>query len=212
MENSKQKIKRVAISLFNERGISSVSMKQIADHLVMSAGNLSYHYKTKEVLLTAINGDMQEESSNYILPENKYITLHHFEEMMLQFDDLQSRYAFFFNDIVHIMKTYPIIAKQFEEISLNRLKEGKELIQYYIASGRLKPEEGMINYDQLAYSIWMVSTFWQSQKQILRTDAVKVGKDPSIKMLWGLLLPYLTEKGLEEYQQIRQFVKLPTNP
>ena len=93
----KEKIITKAIALFNDQGISSVSMKQIADALKISAGNLQYHYKGKEELLSKIYERMHQEALHYILPENKYITLHHFEEMMLKFDDLQLRYQFFFN-------------------------------------------------------------------------------------------------------------------
>ncbi|QRM90264.1 TetR family transcriptional regulator [Lacinutrix sp. WUR7] len=205
----KNKIKITAISLFNTYGISNVSMKQIADTLNISPGNLSYHYKTKADLLATIYKEMYAETLDYILPENTYITLFHFEEMMLKFDDLQQRYAFFFNDIVHIIKTYPKIAKQYEASNLIRFKDARKLIDYYIETGRMQPENEFIDYNKTIYTVWMTSTFWQSQKLAIQTKDYTVNKCPSIEMLWSLFLPYLTAKGLEEYQQLRQFVKLP---
>ncbi|WP_255405206.1 TetR/AcrR family transcriptional regulator [Tenacibaculum sp. MAR_2010_89] len=92
----KNKIKLTAIELFNQQGISTVSMKQIADAIGISAGNLRYHYKDKASLLEVIYNEMYNETLNYILPKNSYITLFHFEEMMLKFDNLQERYLFFF--------------------------------------------------------------------------------------------------------------------
>ncbi|MBQ0786153.1 MAG: TetR/AcrR family transcriptional regulator [Oceanihabitans sp.] len=207
----KNKIKITAISLFNSHGISNVSMKQIADTLTISAGNLSYHYKVKENLLATIYADMYAETLDYILPKNTYITLFHFEEMMRKFDDLQQRYSFFFNDIVHVIKTYPEIAKQYEASNLIRFKDARKLIDYYIETGRMQPESDSIDYNKTIHTIWMTSTFWQAQKLAINTESYPINKCQSIEMLWSFLLPYLTTKGVEEYQQLRQFVKLPNH-
>ncbi|WP_024481092.1 TetR/AcrR family transcriptional regulator [Cellulophaga baltica] len=205
----KEEIKKEAVKLFNTLGMSNVSMKQIADSLSISAGNLQYHYKTKAVLLANIYDDMFEETKNNILPENAYITLFHFEEMMRNFDRLQEHYNFFFNDIVNINKTYPEIAEHYKVTNLNRFEEGRKLIDYYIETGRMLPESETIDYDKTMHLIWMSSTFWQSQKLVITATTYETNKCASIEMLWTLLLPYLTEKGLEEYHQVRKFVALP---
>lgn len=202
----KTKSKLKAISLFNSNGIANVSMKQIADALNISAGNLSYHYKNKAVLLASIYEDMYAETLDFILPENTYITLFHFEEMMLKFSNLQQRYSFFFNDVVHIIKTYPKIAKQYEQSNLTRFKEARKLIDYYIETKRLKPENDIINYNKTIHTIWMISTFWQAQKLAIQSPKYSTNKCESITMLWQLLLPHLTQKGTEEYLQLKQFV------
>jgi len=207
----KNKIKITAISLFNTFGISNVSMKQIADKLAISAGNLSYHYKVKENLLATIYSDMYAETLDYILPENTYITLFHFEEMMRKFDDLQQRYSFFFNDIVHVIKTYPEIAKQYEASNLIRFKDARKLIDYYIETGRMQAESDTIDYNKTIHTIWMTSTFWQAQKLAINNEAYTINTCQSIEMLWSFLLPHLTPKGVEEYQQLRQFVNLPNH-
>ena len=205
----KEEIKKEAIKLFNIHGMSNVSMKQIADSLSISAGNLQYHFKSKEKLLASIYYDMYEENKNYILPENVYITLFHFEEMMRNFDSLQQHYNFFFNDIVNINKTYPEIAEHYKLINLNRFKEGRKLIDYYVETGRMLPESEMIDYNKTIHLIWMASTFWQAQKLVITAANYETNKCGAVEMLWTLLLPYLTDKGLEEYHQLRQFVALP---
>lgn len=202
----KNKIKLTAIELFNQQGISTVSMKQIADSIGISAGNLRYHYKDKAALLEVIYNEMYNETLNYILPKNCYITLFHFEEMMLKFDNLQERYLFFFSDVVHILKTYTTISKAYQVSNLVRFKEGRKLIDYYIESGRLKPENDNIDYDKVIYSIWMISTFWQSQKQVIASKKYKVNKGHSMQMLWNILMPYLTDKGMNEYLELKKFV------
>lgn len=207
----KEKIKATAISLFNTQGFSVVSMKQIADALGISAGNLQYHYKNKEALIEEIYSEMYDETLYFILPKNSYVTLFHFEEMMLKFHNLQQRYAFFFKEIVHITSVYPSISKQYEAISFARLKDARKLIGYYIESFRMVPESETVNYNQVVYNIWMTSTFWQSQNQILKTKNDKINNFQPIEILWRILLPYLTEQGLAEYKQLKKFVKPPKN-
>lgn len=207
----KEKIKQKAISLFNVHGMSNVSMKQIADALGIRAGNLQYHFKDKEALVTAVYDDMYSESVNFILPKNTYITLFHFEAMMVGFDGIQNRFSFFYNDLVHIVKTYPNIADRQEQYNLVRLTDARKLIDYYVETGRLIPESATVDYDKIIHVIWMTSMFWQSQKRVMRYADYKGNKCPVMDMNWSFVLPFLTKKGLEEYEQIKKFVKHPNH-
>ncbi|TKD66020.1 TetR/AcrR family transcriptional regulator [Flavobacterium sp. ASW18X] len=207
----KANIKAAAIQLFNKEGMSNVSMKQLADNMGISAGNLKYHYNTKSDLLEALYEDMYTVTLDYILPKNTYLTLFHLEDMMGKFDALQQEYAFFFNDLVNIIKTHPTIAKRYEAGNIERFKAARKLLDYYIETGRMKATHGLVDFDQVIYAIWMLSTFWQSQKIAINNPNYKVNQTSSISLLWQLIIPHLTEKGIEEYQQMRQFVTLPNH-
>ncbi|QWX85228.1 TetR/AcrR family transcriptional regulator [Cellulophaga sp. HaHaR_3_176] len=199
----KDKIRFKGIEMFNSFGVSNVSMKQIADSLNISAGNLQYHYRNKEALLTIIYDTMISETLHYILPKSTNITLYHYQEMMLSFDALQSRYSFFFNDLVHIIKKYPDVGKRQEAINLVRFKDARKLVDYYVQTDRMVPETGLINYDKMVHVIWMSSTFWQSQRQVIKTNDYQINKCSVMDMLWSIIMPYLTRKGIEEYEQIK---------
>ncbi len=204
----KEKIKSVALQLFNQNGISVVSMLQISNELGISAGNLSYHYKNKGILLEAIFENLKEESTKFLYPPNEYITLHHFENSMRKFDNIQSKYEFFFNELVHITRVYPKIAKKYEQVNLIRFKEARKLIDYYIETNRLQPENDQIDYNKIIHSIWMISTFWQSQKQIITDPSFTLNKDDFIDFHWNLLMPFLTKTGFTEYQQIKKYINI----
>lgn len=44
MNTTKERIRRTASRLFSERGYRAVTMRNIADELGISVGNLTYHY------------------------------------------------------------------------------------------------------------------------------------------------------------------------
>ncbi|MEL7147203.1 MAG: TetR/AcrR family transcriptional regulator [Bacteroidota bacterium] len=202
----KEKIKVAAITLFNEKGLSSVTMRQLAEYLRISPGNLTYHFKTKGSLLEQIYLLMHEESSDYLSMQG-YVTLHHYQELLRKFYLLRERYCFFFNDLVYIRNQFPEVSRMHQASNLIRFQNARKLVDYYIESGRLIVEEAPLDYDKLIHSIWMINTFWSAQQQVLDDAAYKPNQTTPIEMAWQLLFPYLTEQGREEYWQIQKYVK-----
>ncbi len=198
-----QEIKSNSICLFNKYGLSSVSMEQIADTIGVKSEKLSQYYETKELLLISIYDDMYEESLFFSIPKNGDITLNHFEDIMIQYGNLQSKYAFFYNEIVFVVRNYPTIAKLHNNASIQRFKEARSLVNYYIETGIFVRESKFLSYSKLIHSLWVIGTFWQSQKQVINCDEYTESKCHFVDMHWNILLPYLTPKGLEEYHQIR---------
>ena len=51
---TKQKILDSAVKLFNQDGLVNVRLQHIADEAFVSVGNMTYHYRTKELIVQAI--------------------------------------------------------------------------------------------------------------------------------------------------------------
>ncbi|MEO0898122.1 MAG: TetR/AcrR family transcriptional regulator [Bacteroidota bacterium] len=202
----KEKIIMKAVELFNEKGIPSTSPNQIAAALNISTGNLTYHYKTKESLIREVYERMHEESQDFIQLEG-YLTLHDFRKIMARFRDFMDKHSFFFHDLVFIIRNYPEVGKLYEASNLMRFKQGRLLFDYYIETGRMIPEENGINYDFLTHNVWMVGAFWNIQSKVIRSTAFSQKPMDMQDMTWYMILPYLTEKGREEYEQINEFLE-----
>ncbi|MCI4669478.1 MAG: TetR/AcrR family transcriptional regulator [Bacteroidia bacterium] len=202
----KERIINKAIDLFNERGISSTSPNQIAAELNISTGNLTYHYKTKAVLVKKVYEKMHEDSADFINPEG-YLTLNDFRKSMMKFRDFIDKHSFFFQDLVFILRNYPEVGKLYEQSNLRRFKQGRMLFDYYIETGRMIPEEEGINYNYLTHNVWMIGAFWNIQGKILSSDQIFAKPMDLLDMTWYLILPYLTAKGREEYAQINAFLE-----
>ncbi len=198
----KDRIITAAVGLFNEVGISKVSMKQIADSLGISPGNLTYHFKTKADLIGSIYEMMHHEAVDYTLPVG-YVTLYHFESMMMKYLDFNKKYSFFFIDVVFVTKQFPVVGKMYAASNVRRFKEAKKLIKYFVDSGRMIPEPSHYDYDKLIHSIWMLIAFWSAQAQVIDHNQYSVNKHKPMTFLWQQLLPFLTEKGWKEYLEIK---------
>jgi len=202
----KDKILLKAIELFNERGISSTSPNQIASELDISTGNLTYHFKTKETLVKAVYEKMDAESKD-IIKLVGYLTLDDFRKIMRTFRDFMRKHNFFFQDLSFILHTYPEVGKLYEESNLRRLRLGRSLLDYYVETGRMIPEQDGINYDFLAHNVWMVGAFWNLQRKIFTPGTLFDESIDLVEMAWYMILPYLTPKGKEEYDQINAMLE-----
>jgi|GEM_PF-590666 len=206
----KEKILIKAVELFNEQGIASTSPNNIAAALAISSGNLTYHFKTKSSLIEAVYERMHADSQNFIKLEG-YLTLDDFRKIMVRFRDFMVEYRFFFQDLFFILQNYPEVGKLYEESNLLRLKQGRSLFEYYIETDRMIPEIDGINYDFLMHNVWMVGAFWNLQRKIFTSGEIVGRSMDLVDMTWYMILPYLTEKGKEEYRQINDFLENQQN-
>ena len=69
------------------------------------------------------------------------------------------------------------------------------------------PESEGINYDCLTHNVWTVAAFWDIQNSIIPTGLIFKKAMNMVDMTWYMILPYLTAKGREEYDQINDFLK-----
>lgn len=202
----KEKILNKAVEMFNEQGISSTSPNQIAAALDISTGNLTYHFKTKASLVKALYAQMHADSLDFISLEG-YLTLNDFRLIMGKFKDFMAKHTFFFQDLFFILQHYPEVGKLYEESNLMRLKRARALFEHYIATARMIPEDQGIKYDFLIHNVWMVGAFWNFQKKIFSSGELFEEPMDLVEMSWYMILPYLTDKGREEYEQINEFLR-----
>ncbi|MEW7289807.1 TetR/AcrR family transcriptional regulator [Aquimarina sp. 2304DJ70-9] len=210
MADTKSEIIKHAVILFNKKGFFNVSIMDIANAIGISPGNFTYHFKKKEILLSAIQKEIINNSVD-IMPKGQYVTLDHFEEMFRKFYAIQQRYSFFFLDISYLIVEYPSIMDGYKTATKERFADARKLVDHFIASGRLLAESDRIDYNIVIHNLWMVSTFWTTSTALIDKKNSALLKDSPIEALWGILSPYLTKKGYDEYQEIVHFKNRKTN-
>lgn len=199
--NTKDKIIVASVKLFNNQGVTKVSLRDIADKIGISHGNLAYHFKNKLWIIDEIYTRMEKEMDNVVFPGGD-LSLKHYHGLFQQISDFQKKYRFFYLDMLEITRRYPKVIERYRETITKRRNEFDQLIGHLVSKGLMKPEPEPGFYRSLFHSIWVMSTFWLQHKKILGEDHPAIATGSDIKHVWEILLPHLTEKGLMEYRDI----------
>ncbi len=199
--STKKKILLTAIRLFNEQGVQKITSRHIAAEMGIAYGNLDYHYKNKEVLLLAIYKEMRSEMSNsYLLREEYSTAFEHFHRLLAHLERFQYKYRFFNLDVLEISRSYPKISKIIKKTLELRQQQMSKLFGGFVNEGHLV--EGINDgYDRLQHTIRVIITFWLSQQDVLTNYKYTEDGEMS-RHIWELLMPFMTERGREEYDRL----------
>ena len=199
--STKKRILITAIRMFNEQGVQNVTSRHIAAEIGIAYGNLDYHYRNKEALLLAIYEKMRSEISEHYILYKEYPSpfehLHHFLGFLEKF---QYRYRFFNLDLLEITRSYPSINKIIIDTLQLRKLQMSHLFEEIVKADYLFPQDGN-GYERLQHKIRIIITFWLPQ-QILLTSYTIAQTGEMSQHIWELIVPYMTERGLKEYQRL----------
>ncbi len=191
---TKKRILDKAIKVFNKSGYGAVNLFELAKSLEMSRGNMTYHFKDKEALLKSITDQLWEKLTNARVANSipSFQNLHHDVQLYYR---LQKEYSFIFQDN-QVLK-HALIAPKMKSLCTKTIRDIEMAIAFSIQLGNMKPEPVPGVYKNLAVTSWMMMFFWASQ-QMIRGDKTK---EDGEKVIWSLLLPHLTEKGLASFKK-----------
>ncbi len=196
---TKEKIINASIRLFNEYGFANVRLQHIADSTGISVGNLAYHFKNKEAIITrayeTIGCELQAVLSQFRSEPN----LLDLENQLASFYHFIVKFPFYFIDIIEIKRSHSHLHLARQQFIMRMIMQIRKRFEYNIDRGVIKPEPFEGHYDHVAHAIWMVITFWISQS-IIKGDKSDVSSFKSV--IWSQVYPYLTSKGIEEYQRL----------
>ncbi len=194
---TKQKILESAIRLFNWDDMANVRLQQIADETGISVGNLAYHYKNKEAIVTAVYEGLFEEFGQILSTYMSNPKLSDFNTQMEQYHRFFSKYKFYLIDLFEIERSYPLIMDRWRECVNKMMLQIRKRLDYNVQRGVLHPEPMPGAYDTLTNNIWMTIVFWKP-RQLLKAQPV----DEILfkRTVWEHIIPHFTPKGLSEFQ------------
>lgn len=190
---TKDKIIDASVELFNQRGISNTTLRDIADVVGISIGNLAYHYKNKDFIITDIFRKMENERAAKLADVQQFPSFENANEQALEIIHISIKYRFFFLDTLDIIRDYPTLGSAHQKFIDEQIKYVRAMLSHSEQKANLKPEPRKGYYDQLSEIIWMTMQFW------LANEAIRGKKyhDPyaARNAMWALIEPHLTEKG-----------------
>jgi AcrR family transcriptional regulator len=205
--NTSQEIKETAKDLFNQKGIPSVTLREVAKAMNKSYGNITYHFPTKEKLIEELyqeyRTEIQQVSQAFFGEENleNNLFLAILKSPFYTFD-ISLSYLFFFKDYVFLLREYEELAKKINQENEQRKAILKSILMQLVENGifRKEFEEKEIIYLMELSGAMRTFFFMQLRNEEFEKPSLK---NEYVNYVNRLMFPYLSEKGrviFEEFE------------
>lgn len=193
-----EKILLTSLEMFNEQGEANITCVDIAIELDISPGNLYYHFKGKEVIISALF-DMYAQRSSKILvsPESDSLTLPEFFHYLLRLFESAHLFRFIYRTPSDLMQKYPAIQRSFKRLIKSKEEAFIAILHHFETTDEIIANESQI--EALAQLINLM--FTQSQNYFLLTGKEIEPDDISfhcLQLLFHVLAPYLSIPSSEK--------------
>ncbi len=181
---TKEKILKVALDLFNDKGTKVISTNHIAKVCNMSPGNLYYHYANKAHIILALlelmigSWDEQSETHTFSFAEQTERTFANTWKYRFLHRELVS---LFHADAAFKAICIPVLQQRCGEISVFLEQMGKH--------GVLKPMQQQTN-DFLSQTILFMALFWLPYLEVTGQESSEKNIKLGAQMMGQLLQPY----------------------
>ncbi|MBS0029201.1 TetR/AcrR family transcriptional regulator [Chitinophaga sp. 22321] len=201
MSDTKEKILKTALILFNRDGIDSVTIRHIAKEMGISHGNLQYHFASTDVIILELYNRMAALFDELVAATSDKLNdeLTQFREAVTASYQLIHAYRFIFLHFVEICRRVPAISKHYSQ----NIKKREPQMMYWFEVLR---EKGIMRKDiplhiqqLLVQQIFIVSDFWLSSNEITLQLRGKKALEYHEQLFFSLLYPYFTPKGLKHF-------------
>jgi AcrR family transcriptional regulator len=190
--STKQLLAEAAIDLFNARGLARVSVRDLAAQLDISPGNVTYHFKSKDLLVEYALDSLIERMNELSAAAFATTDLDAYREMLGKIWEVQHRYRFFYIDAADILRAYPKVKRAYQAVVKRRIEQSKRYFNALIDAQILEPLDAQ-ELEVLTRRSWMVLSFWQSRLVILNEPA---SPEQFVEEVFGVLRPHLTAKAM----------------
>lgn len=194
--STREKILQASIDLFNEKGIATVTLRDIADQVGISIGNLAYHFKNKDFIIAELVKLMETERQQRLSEVQMIPSFENANRQTLAILRISFKYRFFYLHTLDILRSYPDIAKQHRKQVESNVEYVRAILAYSMGTGNMKPEPYPGCYLRLSETIWTVLHFWLLGEAI---RGKKHSPNEARMTMWSLVEPYLTEKGRKNF-------------
>ncbi|MCO4812629.1 MAG: TetR/AcrR family transcriptional regulator [Gammaproteobacteria bacterium] len=106
--DTRNRILVASLLLFNEQGEPGTTTNEIADEVDISPGNLHYHFRKKEQVVTALLDEFQADARRVLQPPSgDLVTIDDFWMFLHLLLECTAAYRFLFRDLESLSERYP---------------------------------------------------------------------------------------------------------
>ena len=139
--HTRERILQASLQLFNAHGLAAVSTHRIATEAGISAGNLHYHFNTKEKIVDWLLRRFEDRMDTLDAAvggiraiDDLWLALH------LGFETIEN-WRFVFRDVGHLALEYPALGQRIRELNGRSLVAAQQLCESLAAQGVLEASD-----------------------------------------------------------------------
>ncbi|RYU95177.1 TetR/AcrR family transcriptional regulator [Emticicia agri] len=199
---TKQRILQTALQLFNQYGVDTVTVRHIAKELGMSHGNLCYHFPNTDAIAETLYEQLIEELNNVIEEPSVFntINLQAFYTLAAFVFEKLYKYRFLIQDFISLTRRNPRLKQKHRDLVASRRVFFRMGMEAGIQAGFLKPDIIKGQYENFFNQLFIIGDFWLASAEILFEGKEEDKLPTYLNIAFTLIVPYLTEKGLNEYK------------
>ena len=201
---TKQRILQASLQLFNQYGIDTITVRHIAKELGMSHGNLCYHFPNTDAIAETLYEALLEELNKVLEEPNVFSTVNLqtlYQLCAFVFEKLY-KYKFLIQDFISLTRRNPNLKQKHRDLVASRRVFFQMGIDAGIQAGFLKPDIIEGQYENFFNQLFIISDFWLASAEILYEGKEEEKLQIYLNIAFTLIVPYLTEKGLSEYNEL----------
>lgn len=202
MSKTKSRIQQKALEIFNEKGVSNTTLRQIALALGMSQGNLNYHFKTKNEIVEALYYELVEQMDkqmNSMIANTSVLQLLNNSSRLSM--EVFYNYRFLMRDFFLILRENAKIKTHYLNLVQFRKVQFKEIFNNLIAEQILREEAFINEYERLVERMFILGDNWINSHELFEGN-IPNPVDHYHVLLFEVIYPYLTKKGRAIYDQL----------
>ncbi|MFC0117558.1 TetR/AcrR family transcriptional regulator [Pseudoalteromonas xiamenensis] len=202
--NTKEKIIRTSIAMFNLNGERAVTTNHIAANLGISPGNLYYHFKNKEDIIRHIFSLYSEHLNTHFKPLS--LGENALEQLTLYLDslfDLMWRYHFFYDNLTDILARDNELKKDYIAFQSQLFEQVKAVVIALRDVDVIAIDDE--DAKELAHMLKMTVSFWTPYVKARRLTGVLEQQDiyNGIVKVLMLFKPYCTQMSKQKIAQLQ---------
>ncbi len=209
---TREKILWRALDLFNEKGVDTVSSKQISDELGISYGNLCYHYPRKDDIIMQLYLKFQQElDDQFIEMQQQGFEIEMMLESLRKMLEMFYKYKFISLGFTSIVRRFPRIRKSALENFEKRKLVMRQVVDFLIAQGFAKFERIEGHYDNIIHLTQIMLNSWISDSETFYDGKQEKKVDYYLEIFYSFMRPHLTSSGVDAFEKYYNYgeKKLP---
>lgn len=171
-QKTKDRILQVSLDLFNLYGEPNVTTIDIANEMDISPGNLYYHYRNKDDIITELFCRFEEDISGVLeVPLHREVTaVDAWMYLHLIFETI-SRFRFIYRDLANILGRNDKLLTRFNRVLDKKFNAAKTTFTLLREAGIMNIEDEEL--EALANNVVVTTTYWINYEHI-RHKTVRV--------------------------------------